>query len=172
MPSSPADLFAVLASLGAAVRTCEHPPLFTVAESRTLRGAVPGLHSKNLFLKDKKGRLFLVVAEEEAEIDLKRLHERLGASGRLSFGSADLLLEVLGVTPGSVTPFAVLNDRPPRVSVAIDRRLAVAAEANFHPLVNTATTTIAGADLVRFLEATGHPPLLVDFSPQATAPDL
>lgn len=172
MPASPDDLFALFERLGILSTTVEHPALFTVAQSRELRGELPGLHSKNLFLKDKKGRLFLVTAKEDAEIDLKRLHERIGASGRLSFGSAELLLEVLGVTPGSVTPFALINDQPARVSFAIDRRLAEAAAANFHPLVNIATTTIAGADLLRFLAATGHPPQLLEFSSQPSGPHL
>lgn len=172
VPASPDDLFALLEELGIVSTTTEHPALFTVAQSRELRGELPGLHSKNLFLKDKKGRLFLVTAKEDAEIDLKRLHERIGASGRLSFGSAELLLEVLGVTPGSVTPFALINDQPARVAFVIDRRLAEAAAANFHPLVNTATTTIAGADLLRLLAATGHAPQLLEFSSQPSGPHL
>jgi len=172
MAASRDDLMAFLDELGIAASTAEHPPLFTVAESRELRGTLPGFHAKNLFLKDKKGTLFLVVAEEAAAVDLKRLHERIGASGRLSFGSAELLLDVLGVTPGSVTPFALLNDRPPRVQLVLDARLAAPTEANFHPLVNTATTTIASADLLRFVERTGHPPRFVDFSPPPDAADL
>lgn len=172
MPASREDLIEHLAGLGIATETTEHPAFFTVEESRGLRGPLPGAHSKNLFLKDKKARLFLVVAEESSAIDLRRLHERVGASGRLSFGSAELLLEVLGVTPGSVTPFGVLNDRPPRVTVVLDRRIAEAEQGNFHPLTNTATTTIAVPDLLRFLEATGHPPLILDFSAAAAEPDL
>jgi len=167
-----AELEAYLGSLGIATETTEHTPLFTVADGRELRVAMRGLHSKNLFLKDKKGRLFLVVAVEDSVVDLKRLHEAIGASGRLSFGSAELLLDVLGVTPGSVTPFALVNDRPPRVTLVLDRRIADGEEANFHPLVNTATTRIAVTDLLAFAAATGHPPLLVDFALPEAAADL
>ena len=110
MPATPADLFAFLDRLGIAHRTVSHPPLFTVEQSRALRGAIPGGHTKNLFLKDKKGALFLVVALEDAAIDLKVLHRHLGASGRFSFGSAELLRETLGVEPGAVTPFCAIND--------------------------------------------------------------
>lgn len=155
-PAALADLFALFASLGLEVRTYEHPPVFTVAESQAIKDDIPGGHSKNLFVKDRKGRLFLVVAHAETRIDLKRLGEALGASGRLSFGSAELLREVLGVEPGSVTPFAVVNDREHRVSVILDERLMGYTPVNFHPLVNTATTSISPAGLLRFFEATGH----------------
>lgn len=160
-PAAPADLFALFASLGIVVRTFEHRPVFTVAESEAIKSDIPGGHSKNLFVKDRKGRLYLVVAHAETRIDLKRLGEALQVSGRLSFGSADLLREVLGVEPGSVTPFAVVNDRGGQVSVIIDERLMRHEPVNFHPLVNTATTGIARADLVRFLEATGHAPRIL-----------
>ncbi|MCX5477748.1 prolyl-tRNA synthetase associated domain-containing protein [Kaistia geumhonensis] len=172
MPMTRHDLLAFLETLGIRTETVEHPPLFTVAEGKELRGALRGLHSKNLFVKDKKGRLFLVVAVEDSVIDLKRLHELIGASGRLSFGSAELLLEVLGVTPGSVTPFALVNDAPPRVTLVLDRRIAEGEEANFHPLVNTATTRIAVADLLAFAKATGHPPLVVAFGAPEGDADL
>ena len=172
MHKSRDELFAVLESLGIGTETAEHPPLFTVADGKELRQAMPGLHSKNLFLKDKKGRLFLVVAVEDSVVDLKRLHEAIGASGRLSFGSAELLLEVLGVTPGSVTPFALVNDAPPRVSLVLDRRFLAATEANFHPLVNTATTRIGVADLIAFARATGHDPIIADFGMAAVSADL
>src|ERR1700681_975846 len=120
MPATPDDLFAFLDSLGILHRTVRHPPLFTVEESRTLRGVIPGGHTKNLFLKDKKDALYLVVALEDAAIELKGLHRTLGASGRFSFGSAELLRATLGVEPGSVTPFAVLNDTDARVTVVLD----------------------------------------------------
>ncbi|BCP55759.1 DNA-binding protein [Kaistia sp. 32K] len=172
MTATQDDLFRFLDELGIETTTVEHPPLFTVEQSQGLRGAIAGRHSKNLFLKDKKGAIFLVVAEEDAAIDLKRLHERIGASGRLSFGSAELMQELLGVTPGSVTPFGVLNDREARVQVVLDDALAAPGPVNFHPLVNTATTTIAAPDLVAFLRATGHEPLLLSFSPASASPDL
>jgi Ala-tRNA(Pro) deacylase len=163
--TSPTDeLFALLARLGIETRTVDHPPLFTVAQSRALRGLIPGGHTKNLFLKDKKDRLFLVVAGEDAAIGLKSLHEKIGAHGRLSFGRAELLRETLGVAPGSVTPFAAINDRGGRVAVILDRAMLDHAFLNFHPLENTRTTTIAAADLIRFLDATGHPPAIVAVS--------
>jgi Ala-tRNA(Pro) deacylase len=158
MPAAPADLFAYLDSLGIAHTTVTHPAAFTVEDARALRGTVPGGHTKNLFLRDKKGVPYLVVAGEEAEIELRALHRLLGATGRFSFGSAELMGELLGVTPGSVTPFAVLNDTGRRVTVVLDAAMMAHAVLNFHPLVNTATTTISREGLVRFLDATGHPP--------------
>jgi Ala-tRNA(Pro) deacylase len=156
MPASPADLFAFLDRLGIVHRTVNHPPVFTVGESRELRGRIPGGHSKNLFLKDKKDALFLVVASEDAAIDLKGLHRLLGASGRFSFGSAPLLMEVLGVVPGAVTPFAAINDTEGRVNVVLEAAMMRHDIINFHPLDNAMTTTIGRDDLVRFLAATGH----------------
>ena len=111
MPASPDDLIAYLAALGVETETVDHPPLFTVEDSRALRGDIPGGHTKNLFVKDKKGRLFLLVLGEETVVDLKRVHETIGAQGRVSFGSADLLEEVWGVRPGAVTPFGAINDK-------------------------------------------------------------
>jgi Ala-tRNA(Pro) deacylase len=160
-PATREDLMAMLAGLGIETVTVEHPPLFTVAEAQALRGELHGAHTKNLFLKDKKDALFLVVAPEDAVIDLKRLHTVIGAASRLSFGRPELLLETLGVTPGAVTAFAAINDRAGRVTVVLDKSLAEAAVVNCHPLVNTATTTIAAADLLRFLRATGHEPMVV-----------
>lgn len=168
MPSEPADLFAKLHSLGIATETHRHEAVYTVEQSRAVTDAIPGAHSKNLFLKDRKGRLFLVVARHETQIDLKRLHEAIGASGRLSFGSADLLRAVLGVEPGSVTPFAVLNDGELRVTVILDETLVAHDRLNFHPLVNTMTTGIATDDLMAFLKATGHEPI-VRFLPEPIA---
>ena len=158
MPATPDALFAYLDSLGVAHKSVLHPPLFTVEESQVLRGQIPGGHSKNLFLRDKKGTAFLVVALENAEIELKSLHRRLGASGRFSFGSAELMRELLGIEPGSVTPFAVINDLGGRVTVVLDAAMMAHAALNFHPLVNTATTTIAREGLLKFLEAVGHVP--------------
>src|SRR6476619_760002 len=120
MPNTPEQLFAFLDSLGIPHKTVSHPPLFTVEQSRALRGQIPGGHTKNLFLRDKKNAIYLVVTVEEADIDLKGLHRLLGAGGRFSFGSADLMMEVLGVEPGAVTPFAALNDSDRRVSVVLD----------------------------------------------------
>lgn len=158
MAATPDDLFVFLDRLGVAHKTVTHPPLFTVEESQALRGQIPGGHTKNLFLKDKKGSLFLVVALEDAIIDLKSLHRRLDASGRFSFGPAHAMRDTLGVEPGSVTPFGVINDVEKRVSVILDSAMMKHPELNCHPLVNTMTTTIANSGLIRFIEATGHSP--------------
>ncbi|HMK70353.1 MAG TPA: prolyl-tRNA synthetase associated domain-containing protein [Xanthobacteraceae bacterium] len=157
-PVSPDDLFVYLDSLGIAHQTVRHPAVFTVEEARALRGKIAGGHTKNLFLRDKKSAVFLVVAQEDAAIELKSLHRLLGASGRFSFGSADLMRETLGVEPGSVTPFAVINDKAGRVMVVLDAAMMAHDVLNFHPLVNTATTTISREGLIKFLEATGHRP--------------
>ena len=169
MPASPDELFAYLDSLGIAHKTVTHPPVFTVEEARDLRGAVAGAHTKNLFLRDKKGTVFLVVALENAVIELKSLHRLLGASGRFSFGSADLMRELIGVEPGSVTPFAVINDKSHRVTVVLDAAMMEHAVLNYHPLVNTGTTTISREGLLKFLEDTGHPPRIEAVSGVAAA---
>jgi Ala-tRNA(Pro) deacylase len=158
MPATPAELFACLDSLGIAHKTVIHPPVFTVEEGRELRGAVEGGHTKNLFLRDKKGTVFLVVALENAVIELKALHRLLGATGRFSFGSPELMRELIGVEPGSVTPFSVINDKTGRVTVVLDAAMMEHKVLNYHPLVNTGTTTISDQGLLKFLEATGHKP--------------
>jgi Ala-tRNA(Pro) deacylase len=174
MPARPDDLFAYLDTLGIAHSTVKHAPLFTVEQSRDLHARVPGGHTKNLFLRDKKGNLFLVVALEDTVIDLKGLHRHLGATGRFSFGSADLLQEALGVKPGSVTPFAAINDTAGRVTVVLDARMMEHALLNYHPLDNGMTTSIKRDDLVKFLEATGHSPRVerVTAPPEALAAEL
>ncbi len=164
MPASPDELFAYLDSLGIAHKTVTHPPVFTVEEARTLRGKLAGGHTKNLFLRDKKGALFLVVAPEDASIELRSLHRLLGASGRFSFGSAELLRETLGVEPGSVTPFAAINDKAGRVTVILDAAMMANETLNFHPLANTRTTTISRDGLLKFLDAAGHPPRVAPVS--------
>ena len=169
---TPAELFQFLDSLGIAHQTKYHPPVFTVAESQALRDEIPGGHTKNLFLKDKKGALFLVVAAEDAVVELKQLHNRIGASGRLSFGKPELLREVLGVEPGSVTPFGLVNDDPPRVGVVLDAGLMASETINCHPLVNTATTTIASPDLLAFIRATGHEPQILALDARGTPRQL
>ncbi len=159
---NPQQLFARLETLGIAPRTVEHPPVFTVEEAKALRGDLPGHHIKNLFLRNKKEEMWLVVALEDRAIDLKRLGEALGA-GRLSFGSPDRLRRHLGVEPGSVTPFALVNDDAHVVRLALDRGLAEGGPVNAHPLVNTMTTAITIGDLLRLFEATGHAPCWLDF---------
>ena len=148
-------------------RTYIHPPVYTVEEAKALRGTLPGGHCKSLFLKDKKGGLWLIVALEECRVDLKSLADALGAP-RFSFGSAELLHEVLGVRPGSVTPYAAINDAQRRVSVVLQRAMLAHDPLNYHPLENTRTTAIAPADLIRFLEACGHPPRIVDIPERAS----
>src|SRR5215468_9607770 len=170
MPATPAELFAFLTRHGIAHHTVTHPQLFTVEQSRALRGRIPGGHTKNLFLKDKKDALFLVVALEDAAIELKGLHRRLGANGRFSFGSADLMRELLGVEPGAVTPFGVINDTQGRVTVVLDATMMEHATLNYHPLVNTMTTSINRDDLVKFLESTGHIPRIEHLSGGASTP--
>lgn len=163
MPLSPDELFAYLDELGIPHRTVNHPPLFTVEQSKALRGMIPGGHTKNLFLRDKKANVFLVIADEEAEIDLKTLHHRLGA-GRFSFGSAELMRELLGVEPGAVTPFGLVHDTGSRINVVLDKAMMEHDTLNYHPLVNTMTTSIARDDLLKFLLATGHEPRIEPLS--------
>jgi Ala-tRNA(Pro) deacylase len=161
MPASPEDLLAYLSALSIETETIDHPPLFTVEDSQALRGDIPGGHTKNLFVKDKKGQLFLLVLGEQAVVDLKKVHEKIGAQGRFSFGSAELLEEVWGVKPGAVTPFGAINDNAGKVRVVLDEAMMRHERLNFHPLVNTRTTGLASAGLVKFLRATGHEPLVV-----------
>jgi Ala-tRNA(Pro) deacylase len=168
MPTTPEQLFSALDALGIAHNTVQHPPLFTVEQSRSLRGQIPGGHTKNLFLRDKKHELYLVVALEDAEIDLKGLHRLLVANGRFSFGSSDLLREVWGVEPGAVTPFGAINDPQGRVTVVLDASMMEHETLNYHPLVNTMTTAIKRGDLVKFLESTGHLPRIERVSGPAT----
>lgn len=155
-------LLARLSDLGISGRTVSHPPVYTVEEAKAHRDDLPGGHTKNLFLKDKKGRMFLVTADEDRDIDLKSLRDKLGCKP-LSFASAERLMTYLGVEPGSVTPLAVVNDSEGAVTMALDRSLLAHPWINVHPLVNTATTALVPTDLVRFLEICGHPPLMIDF---------
>lgn len=163
-PASTEDLFARLGELGIETTTHAHPPLFTVADSKRLRGKLPGGHIKNLFLRDKKRNLWLLTALEDRTLDLKALRHTLGAKGNLSFGDADLLLAALGVLPGAVTPFAVINDAAGRVTMVLDKAVLDRDPVNAHPLVNDATTAIAPGDLMAFLEAVGHAPRVLDFN--------
>jgi len=157
------QLLGRLAELGISAETQTHAPVMTVIESRRLRGDIQGAHAKNLFLKDKKQALWLVVTEECQVVDLKRLRTFIG-SAALSFGSAELLENVLGVTPGAVTPFAIINDTLGKVTVVLDLALVSNTKVNFHPLINTRTTTVDSAGLLAFLKAQNHDPLIVDFS--------
>lgn len=172
MHKTPDDLFAYLAGLGITAETHHHPALRTVADSKRLRGDLPGGHCKNLFLKDKKKQLWLIVALEDAVIDLKALRHTIGAAN-LSFGKPDLLLDTLGVVPGSVSPFALLNDPGLTVNVVLDAKMMALDMLNYHPLTNTMTTAISSADLARFIASIGHDALHVDLdhaAPLAPAP--
>lgn len=161
MDSKCATLFARLEELGIASTTMEHAPMFTVEQSQSLRGTIPGAHTKNLFLKDKDGRLVLVVAKEDTKVDLKGLAKRLGF-GRFSFGKAELLMDVLGIEPGSVTAFALINESARALAaVVVDEALLNFAEVNAHPLTNSATTRVATDDLLKFIEACGHVPVIL-----------
>jgi Ala-tRNA(Pro) deacylase len=160
MPATRQQLLDRLNALGIETSTREHAPVYTVEEARALRGEIPGGHCKNLFLKDDKGNLWLIVCLEEAEVDLKAAPAKIG-SRRLSFGRAELLREVLGVEPGSVTPFGLINDTEQRVNVVLDAGMMAHELLNYHPLENTATTTIRAADLVAFIRSCGHEPRIV-----------
>jgi Ala-tRNA(Pro) deacylase len=138
-----------------------HPPLYTVAESQALRGEIAGGHTKNLFLKDKKDNYFLVTVEEEAVVDLKQIHHLIGAASRVSFGKPEALMELLGVVPGGVTVFGLVNDTAGRVKVVLDETLMAHETINAHPLTNDATTSISSADLLKFVRATGHEPQIL-----------
>lgn len=168
MPKTPDQLFAALDALGIRYTTVKHPPLFTVEQSQSLRGQIPGGHTKNLFLRDKKHAIYLVVTLEDADIDLKGLHRQLGANGRFSFGASDLLREILGVEPGAVTPFGAINDTQGRATVVLDAAMMEHETLNYHPLVNTMTTSIRREDLVKFLESTGHIPRIERLSKGAS----
>ena len=161
MPVTPEQLFAFLDRLGIAHTTIEHRPLFTVDDGRDLHDSIPGLHCKNLFLKDKKGKLWLVVMPGDKRAKLTRLEKRIGAA-RLSFGKAELLDEALGITPGAVTPFALMNDTARRVTPVLDTDMMGHETINFHPLRNDASTAIRAEDLMKFIKALGHDPLLAN----------
>lgn len=152
--STPA--YALLDKLGIPYSTVEHEPVFTVAESQALRGTLPGGHTKNLFTKDKADRLFLITAEEDSPIDLNATSKLLGTKGRLSFASAELLREHLGVEPGSVTPLALVNDKAGLVTFILEKRLLDHAIINVHPLINSRTTALAREDLLAYIAGTGH----------------
>ena len=160
-PKTRQDLFAFLDGLGIAHNTKDHAPVFTVAESVALRDEIPGGHTKNLFVKDKKDQYFLLTVEENAVVDLKQVHTIIGASGRVSFGKPEKLMEYLGVIPGAVTAFGAINDTGNNVTFVLDADLMHDDIINCHPLSNDATTSIGSADLIRFMEATGHKPLVL-----------
>ncbi|WP_374577540.1 prolyl-tRNA synthetase associated domain-containing protein [Phenylobacterium sp.] len=160
------DLIAFFDAHAIAHDTTDHPAVFRVGEGEGIKDDIPGAHTKNLFLKDAKGRLWLISAQDDTAIDLKRLHTVIG-SARLSFGSAELMEQALGVTPGSVTAFGLINDVERRLTFVLDRRLAQAERVNFHPLTNTATTGVSREGFAAFLAALGVTPIVVDFAAMA-----
>ena len=162
-PAARADLFAFLDAHGIAHKTLDHPPVFRVEEGLEIKAALPGGHTKNLFLKDAKDQLWLICALGETAIDLKALPPVIGAA-RLSFGSAERLYDALGVTPGSVTAFALINDKDRRVRLVVDAALLATDPVNFHPLTNAATTAISKDHFLRFLDALKIEPMVVDFA--------
>lgn len=167
LPAVPVDekgLLEYLQAAGFETTTDRHAAVFTVDESQALHRKLEGGHTKNLFLKDKKSNYFLLTAQQDTEINLKQLHKLIGASGRLSFGKPDMLEELLGVKPGSVTAFGLINDRDAKVKFSIDQRLLEHEIINCHPLTNEATTSIGKEDLLAFARATGHDPLIVDLA--------
>lgn len=161
-PATPATLFQRLEALGITVTTHRHAAVFTVDEARAVHGAIPGGRAKNLFVRDKKGTMWLFSVPADQDVDLKRLAELIGARGRLSFGSDERLMKFLGVTAGSVSPFAVINDAGRQVSVVLERGLFAEEPLNFHPLDNTMTTSIGGGDLLHFLRAERHDAVIVE----------
>jgi Ala-tRNA(Pro) deacylase len=161
VPVTETQLFAFFDRLGIAHSTVEHPALFTVEDGRDWHDKIPGLHCKNLFLKDKKDQIWLAVMPCDKRADLNRLEKRLSAP-RFSFGKPELLAEVMNLAPGSVTPFGLMNDVQKRITVILDADMLKSDRVNFHPLRNTASTTIKAADLVKFIEALGYKPLIAD----------
>ena len=163
MPATRQELFALFDELAIKTTTFEHSPVFTVEDARKVHGDIKGGHCKNLFCKDEKGVLWLIVAMEDAHIDLKAAKDRMG-SRRLSFGRPELLMEILGVEPGSVTPFSLINDKANKTNVILDAAMMKHELLNFHPLKNDASTTISSDDLIKFIKATGHEPRVVAVS--------
>lgn len=163
MPASRQDLFALFEKIGIQTTTHDHPPVFTVEEAQQVHGDIAGGHCKNLFCKDEKGVLWLIVALEKSRINLKTAPDKIG-SRRLSFGKPELLMEVLGLEPGSVTPFGLINDKALRVKVILDEAMMKHDILNYHPLLNNATTSIACGDLLKFIRGTGHEPRIVAVS--------
>jgi Ala-tRNA(Pro) deacylase len=167
VPATPDELFALLDRLGIEYSTVEHPPFFTVEEGRPWHDRIPGLHCKNLFIKDRKGGIWLVVMPGDKRADIGRL-EKLLSAPRFSFARPELLQEVLELPPGSVTPFGLINDLQRRVTVVLDQDMLDAEWVNYHPLRNAASTTLRSADLVRFIRALSYEPVIVRLPEPAT----
>jgi Ala-tRNA(Pro) deacylase len=164
MPTQPQQLLDVLSQLGVDYQLYKHEAIFTVAEGEHLKANIPGVHCRNLFLRDKKKNMFLIVAANDTQIDLKKLQPLIG-SARLSFGSPERLWENLGVRPGSVCPYAVINDKDNHVKVILDKNMMDEDVVNYHPLLNTMTIGIRPDDLVLFLNHCNHDPVILDLKP-------
>ena len=168
LPTPPQALMEYLGTLGITFDLHHHRAVFTVAESEAVDAAIPGTHCRNLFLRDKKKNNFLVVLQNATEVDIKKLPALIG-SDRLSFGSAERLWEYLGVRPGSVCPYSIMNDTGMNVKICLDKSMMETDIVNYHPMVNTMTVSVKPADLIRFIESTGHTPHIIDLS--SAAPD-
>lgn len=164
MPTSPESLMNHLEELGIQFELHHHEAVFTVAESEKVDAQISGTHCRNLFLRDKKKKNFLVVLQNATDVDMKKLPEVIG-SDRLSFGSADRLWQYLGVRPGSVCPFSIVNDTDNQVKILLDKSMMETDIVNYHPLLNTMTVSLKPADLIKFIESTGHEAHIVDLSP-------
>jgi Ala-tRNA(Pro) deacylase len=163
MSASREELMERFQKLGLQTRTVDHSPVFTVEEAKMVHADMPGGHCKNLFCKDEKGALWLIVALEDAVINLKSAPAKIG-SKRLTFGKPELLMAVLGVEPGSVTPFGLINDTSQQTNVILDEAMMRLPLLNYHPLKNDATTALSATDLLRFIESCGHVPRVVAVS--------
>lgn len=168
LPTSPEQLLERLTALGIDYTLHEHAPVYTVAESEKIDAQISGVHCRNLFLRDKKKQMFLVVAPNETPVDLKKLPDLLDC-GRLSFGSAARLWQYLGVRPGSVCPYAVINDKEQAVQICLDKAMMEADIVNYHPLENDKTISIKPDDLLLFIKDCGHEPRIIDLA--LVAPD-
>ncbi len=166
LPTSPEALFEYLDRLAVVYKIYDHDPIFTVEEGVHLKASIPGVHCRNLFLRDKKKQMFLVVAANKTKLDLKKLSDVIG-SKRVSFGSADRLWEYMGIRQGSVNPFCVLNDVDDRVTVILDADMMAAELVNYHPMDNAQTIGLSPADLLKFMAASGNEFSVVDLKPAA-----
>lgn len=167
LPTGAQDVLDFLQRLEINYELFHHAPIFTVAEGVHLKAEIPGIHCRNLFLRDKKKNTFLIVVANETEIDLRKLPELIGAQGRLSFGSPERLWEYLGIRPGSVNPFTVMNDPDNKVVMILDQSMMQADIVNYHPNDNAMTIGLRPADLIKFLEAIGHCYTVTDLGPAA-----
>ena len=162
LPTSPQDVFKIFQQLDIAYELYRHAPVFTVEESGKIDREIPGTHCRNLFLRDKKKKNFLVVLANETEIDLKSAQELIGC-GRLSFGSAERLWAHLGIRPGSVCPFTVINDKDHQVQVILDEYMMAQELVCYHPMDNAMTVSLSPRDLLKFFAHTGHKPIVLAF---------